>query len=50
MGTLELGMHVEFKLWAKGQLLVSHLDVLILTLLNDGSCIYRLDHSIYRVL
>ena len=50
MGTLELGMHVESKLWAKGQLLVSHLDVPILALLNDGTGIHGLDHGVNRVL
>ena len=50
MRTLKLGMHVEVELRAEGQLLVSHLNVPVLTLLDDGSGVDRLDNSVDAVL
>jgi hypothetical protein len=50
MRTLEFGVHVEVELRAEGKLLISHLNVPVLTLLDNGSSIDGLDHSVDAVL
>lgn len=49
MRVLQLGVQVQFEVRVERQLLVAHLDVPVLTTLNDGTRIHRLDDSINGV-
>ena len=50
MRALQLSVQVQGELWVKGKFFVTHLDVLALTALDDGSGIDGLDNSVNGVL
>ena len=50
MGVSKLGVEVELEVLMEVQLSVSHLDVLALALLDDGTSVHRLDDGVNSVL
>jgi len=49
MRVSQLSVEVKVELFGKRKFLVSHLDVLVLTLFNDGTSVHGLNDSVNRV-